>query len=182
MRISDGSSDVCSSDLRLGFHDRREDDDPECWQARTAERLFGSADAHHARLLVVGRGQPADARRDRDRGAGAADPRPGRYRRAVRDRAPPRQKTAFSRCADVDDKGRRTPPVARPRYRADASGGRGCDRRLMLPLFITAAALQAVSRSEEHTSELQSLTRTSYAGLRLKKKKHNKTTPTDVNK
>src|SRR3546814_18600875 len=32
-----------------------------------------------------------------------------------------------------------------PRYRADASGGRGCDRRLMLPLFITAAALQAVS-------------------------------------
>src|SRR3546814_3325101 len=45
----------------------------------------------------------------------------------------------------LDDKGRRTPPVARPRYRADASGGRGCDRRLMLPLFITAAALQAVS-------------------------------------
>src|SRR3546814_4582699 len=45
----------------------------------------------------------------------------------------------------LEEKGRRPPPVARPRYRADASGGRGCERRLMLPLFITAAALQAVS-------------------------------------
>src|SRR3546814_975500 len=38
-----------------------------------------------------------------------------------------------------------------------------------------------VERSEEHTSELQSLMRISYAVFCLKKKKHNKTTPSTEN-
>src|SRR3546814_3165369 len=45
-----------------------------------------------------------------------------------------------------------------------------------------AGALKAagLDRSEEHTSELQSLMRTSYAVICLKKKKHENTQPTEI--
>src|SRR3546814_6470572 len=42
-------------------------------------------------------------------------------------------------------------------------------------LFAHCASLSVNARSEEHTSELQSLMRTSYAVFCLKKKKHNTT-------
>src|SRR3546814_3588509 len=42
------------------------------------------------------------------------------------------------------------------------------------------ATMSRLSRSEEHTSELQSLMRSSYAVLCLKKNKNKQTTPTDT--
>src|SRR3546814_8633981 len=113
MRISDWSSDVCSSDLR---------------QARRAlRRARGAAEVD--RELLSGNGA---------RGA--------RWR---------------SRRSD-DAMGRR-----RFRARADAAGriARGAHRER------TGAIERAGGRSEEHTSELQSLMRISYAVFCLKKKK-----------
>src|SRR3546814_6979497 len=45
----------------------------------------------------------------------------------------------------------------------------------VLPVFSDAVIADARRRSEEHTSELQSLMRISYAVFCLKKKKHNRT-------
>src|SRR3546814_10537045 len=64
----------------------------------------------------------------------------------------------------------------RPRRRA-ALGDRL--RPLQMPTFLAARLLStgaAIRRSEEHTSELQSLMRISYAVFCLKKKKNNKQT------
>src|SRR3546814_1261687 len=50
--------------------------------------------------------------------------------------------------------------------------GIGADSRLRLPgLEVQAPAFEKIARSEEHTSELQSLMRISYAVFCLKKKK-----------
>src|SRR3546814_3821587 len=71
------------------------------------------------------------------------------------------------------DATRRSRPVARPMERQISQAhrlGRGDDRG---DLLLLPAATQA-SRSEEHTSELQSLMRISYAVFCLKKKKKNK--------
>src|SRR3546814_2780263 len=109
MRISDWSSDVCSSDLSAPGHpgrDVRESAIPAPWRARSG------------------------ATRHRARGRSARTPR---HLHCVSRRA-----------------------GARPMNRARACG----DHRVCRPC-----------RSEEHTSELQSLMRISYAGFCLKKKK-----------
>src|SRR3546814_5292981 len=110
MRISDWSSDVCSSDLRRG------------------REPYAQAGARGGRL---GSGQA--------RGAGRGAVALSRHgRNAARDR----------------DSGER-------RLQADGLLRRRSDRG------------EAAGRSEEHTSELQSLMRISYAVFCLKKKKKN---------
>src|SRR3546814_6243768 len=115
MRISDWSSDVCSSDLPIGHvaHAARED----------AAHRFVAADADGAqRAVAVG-----------DHGHAAV--------------------------VGLDERGR-------------AGAGRGDERLAAQVLLGVAAPLaaDAGNRSEEHTSELQSLMRISYAGFCLKKK------------
>src|SRR3546814_10524203 len=58
-------------------------------------------------------------------------------------------------------------------HRHQPHRGAGCDRRELRPL--DARAQCRADRSEEHTSELQSLMRISYAVFCLNKKKTNKT-------
>src|SRR3546814_5767469 len=127
MRISDWSSDVCSSDLHL-FHQRpRHDHLP-------GKGLFDGP------LLGNARGQ---------RGVDAAH------------------------CPD------RHPHF----HRAQASGREGdSGDALMQPLSPFASSeVEMPIRSEEHTSELQSLMRISYAVFCLKKKKQTeKQLPTDT--
>src|SRR3546814_2800694 len=116
MRMSDWSSDVCSSDLRL----------PQTARRRVALPVPDGLRRPHVRA------------RDR-RVAAAGARRSGR-----------------------DDRGGRT-----RRARGSARAG-AADRDLgaVEPLIPTTAI-----RSEEHTSELQSLMRNSYADFCLKKKK-----------
>src|SRR3546814_3871691 len=111
MRISDGSSDVCSSDLRRAGR-------PACRRARAIPLCSrGAMATHHAR-------------------------------RASYHKGPNRVRSALARPAE----GARKPPKSAARA----------------PLGGRAASL----RSEEHTSELQSLMRISYAVFCLKKKKN----------
>src|SRR3546814_3864993 len=120
MRISDWSSDVCSSDLADdGEHDAGGDaEEPVQLEDRVAE------------------GHGAWSVRFLPRGAGGC----GRSRSAA---------------------------VA-PHGRLRTGSGPGSRRRAR-----TASAVGRRSRSEEHTSELQSLMRISYAVFCLKKKNHN---------
>src|SRR3546814_7700182 len=125
MRISDWSSDVCSSDL-----DGRGDDAP--------------------RFDRFCRGQGAARRADR---------RLGECRRD--DLQPVRadaQSASFARAA------RRLYP--QPRLRCEGVGARAGAAAQPAEVGVEQSA-----RSEEHTSELQSLMRTSYAVFCLKKKK-----------
>src|SRR3546814_9223757 len=71
---------------------------------------------------------------------------------------------AYLRVREQHSRAATTPGVSKPSKRGHSSAGR-------------APALQAGGRrrSEEHTSELQSLMRISYAVFCLKKKKHTKT-------
>src|SRR3546814_8313057 len=115
MRISDWSSDVCSSDLRL------------------VQRVE----------------LPHDGRADADVHAAVRD-RPYRRLERARDRAARRRQDHPPE--------RELHRPGRPRLRADQQ------------------ALIRGSRSEEHTSELQSLMRISYAVFCLKKKTTNKLT------
>src|SRR3546814_964973 len=112
MRISDWSSDVCSSDLFRIRHRHRQGAD-------------GCAEPAHA-------GRAATARRS----------------------APPRYPGPASQCRFLDAH------CGRIQVRADSAIGTGQFR-------------QCSNRSEEHTSELQSLMRISYAVFCLKKKKKN---------
>src|SRR3546814_1712421 len=124
LRISDWSSDVCSSDLPA----RRGD----CW------RLFlcdGRAVRQYGERLRPG-GQGDDRR-------GSLRP----HRRGRRAREP------------TGRRGRRPVPHRRPAL-SDRTGRSG-------------GAARQCARSEEQTSELQSLMRISYAALCLKKKKAN---------
>src|SRR3546814_10199465 len=86
---------------------------------------------------------------------------------------------AAGEAADAGDRRARAAGLARGRL-GQRSGQRRSDRGLQraqprlpdpLPLR-TGAAVLPVRRSEEHTSELQSLMRISYAVFCLKKKKH----------
>src|SRR3546814_1358086 len=68
------------------------------------------------------------------------------------------------------------PPAARTRRQAQPSRGRGAHQRFRgrgCPRWAVRRRPDG-SRSEEHTSELQSLMRISYAVCCLKKKKQNK--------
>src|SRR3546814_9050890 len=136
MRISDWSSDVCSSDLyalQARAHARRHDFQAALasWQAAAA--LYPDNDAE--RYLQV-ESRPA---------YGSALLRGGRVDEAVK---------VLQRIADD----RRTRLGERHYDTAEARG------------FLAAALAKAGQRSEEHTSELQSLMRISYAGFCLKKK------------
>src|SRR3546814_9389087 len=135
MRISDWSSDVCSSDLAPG-----------------AER--GD---------VVG-------------GAGALVFRRQREARAVDRRCDVAAVERQHRHAGLDAAEHRVHAVAaqRPEHLVGAVG-----HGLVVGGNRAAAAVGGVvERSEEHTSELQSLMRNSYAGFCLKKKKNQKTSKT----
>src|SRR3546814_3671967 len=116
MRISDWSSDVCSSDLRPvgrgNFLLRRE-----------SSRLFAQGHSDGSRQRGAG-----------DGGSGA--------------------------CGDADDLVDRAQDQTRPRRH-------GSGREI----FLTSCRPGARERSEEHTSELQSLMRISYAVFCLKKTK-----------
>src|SRR3546814_8133593 len=121
MRISDWSSDVCSSDL-------------------TTRRR----DLHGAAVVGIERALAVDAvGRHRDHAGAVAGRVIGGIRTAV---------------AGGDDDGRTACVRARDRIGFGLAAGTG-----------TAEA--QVDRSEEHTSELQSLMRISYAVFCLKKKK-----------
>src|SRR3546814_1614663 len=112
MRISDWSSDVCSSDLRLAL---------------------------------------SDARIAHDR-AGAERRRPARELRRIVEPVRPRRLPA------------RIARIAAHRRRLPAGG------RMSLRPDLAIIADHVVPRSEEHTSELQSLMRSSYAFFCLKNK------------
>src|SRR3546814_3082980 len=116
MRISDWSSDVCSSDLTR------------------ARRL-------HRRLAGRRQGQA------RGRCGGGREGRRPRHRRSARTRAPAAQAAG----------------AAEPAIPADG-----------LPTCTEPSQCHHAARSEEHTSELQSLMRKSYAVFCLKKKKTRK--------
>src|SRR3546814_4903845 len=123
MRISDWSSDVCSSDLA---------------EDRQVELGQGTVVCHHQLLdpaaIPVG---PDEVNRPR-RGAISADPA-----------------------------GEQDPhPVL-----LGVGGDAGRDPGVEVALLQRVAAPRSVLRSEEHTSELQSLMRISYAVFCLKKKK-----------
>src|SRR3546814_6495032 len=118
MRISDWSSDVCSSDLR---------------QADRQDRVGREEGRQGAR--------PAQAGCCREAGQGTCG-------------------------SEAEAGGRQAGGSQAVAFRA-ASGGQGCRRRRVQG---------ADARSEEHTSELQSLMRISYAVFCLKKKKQTKQT------
>src|SRR3546814_6368001 len=113
MRISDWSSDVCSSDLQAF------DDD-------------------------IARRQPIKLRRDSQFEALILLQNLGRLRRLQRDTAP---------------------ALPQP----------GLPRRVVMRQRVVVGTKACALRSEEHTSELQSLMRISYAVFCLKKKKQKKT-------
>src|SRR3546814_8859321 len=138
MRISDWSSDVCSSDLRILYLEL---------PAKRRGKLTDEA-------------QPEpEAKRGRFKARGKA-----RRRRVVKRLGVPSGKRGWTReenpdriaLAGTDAIGQ---PVPRPRR---ANDGR---------------EQPADDRSEEHTSELQSLMRISYAVFCLKKKKNNHNEP-----
>src|SRR3546814_9671401 len=135
MRISDWSSDVCSSDLPPHIAD---DDRRKLPPARLADRPRKAE------------GQPAPARARRD---AVARPRTLARRRAG------------SRHLDGDPRSGRAGHRHRRRWR-DAP------RKLFEPACDGAVG----DRSEEHTSELQSLMRISYAVFCLKKTKYKNAT------
>src|SRR3546814_6460298 len=130
MRISDWSSDVCSSDLRR--------------RPRRAKTADTSGPGKHAResLQEGDRFRIGPARAV----AGLRERAPGRIVRLVR-----------VRLAAVRRR-------ARSQHRADAAGANPGGRRL-------SGRAGRPPRSEEHTSELQSLMRTSYDVFCLNKKK-----------
>src|SRR3546814_7498992 len=139
MRISDWSSDVCSSDLGLvGRH----------WPVPDGQ------EAGVRRLPVAGhpgRRDACDLSATR-RASGGSGLAPGAWR------APP------AGPADCLLTGRSQTDSLLP-----CSWKRTC--RTMLTRYARSSSNRPASRSEEHTSELQSLMRISYAVFCLKKKK-----------
>src|SRR3546814_4968919 len=122
MRISDWSSDVCSSDLQLDLADRAG------LQCRVRDRSGGESHVGAARQKLL------------DQVGGEVD---------------------FDLEADIGHIG------LQPRDK----GGKAARRRDLARTDAHHPARLAITRSEEHTSELQSLMRISYAVFCLKKKK-----------
>src|SRR3546814_4289312 len=161
MRISDWSSDVCSSDLQGAWRGiRRLAADPrhdrivrDCARGRggVPHRHGGGLSGAPVADRFGGRG-----RARRGRGDGGGDPDAARRRAARRDRA-------------ANDPGRLA-----------ALSDRVRDARRLAGLFLYAETAGMIwrrkktteRRSEEHTSELQSLMRISYAVFCLKTKKN----------
>src|SRR3546814_6923317 len=141
MRISDWSSDVCSSDLRP--------------QARHRPRR-GTHPARRRILLLQGTAGPGGAERFHREVAAQPPLLPRRARRRL----------ARGACARAGgDDGTQS-------YGADAPLRLPAAARVRAEGFLTMPGILwlASYRSEEHTSELQSLMRTSYAVFCLKKK------------
>src|SRR3546814_10351085 len=129
MRISDWTSDVCSSDL-----------------PRRADMPPGKGGRVEGRQAEVGHVQRGDPEARRDRGADADRREPQFF-------APP-EPEALGQFA-----------------RDDGPLGAGVDEEGKGPLPLDHHLHRHPPRSEEHTSELQSLMRISYAVFCLKKKK-----------
>src|SRR3546814_6897882 len=130
MRISDWSSDVCSSDLR----------------GHRPDRPVGRAPPDHRRRRAGARSR---VRRARAGAHGGEQGRAARGRAARHGRQEPRRGSARRVGGGIDE-------ALRHRRRPGAA------------------------RSEEHTSELQSLMRTSYAVFCLKKKKTHPTQDSNI--
>src|SRR3546814_1881425 len=145
MRISDWSSDVCSSDLLSSFDEERDIIFP--GSEHLAGRLWPCRKGVHRRPRK-GQGRPASVQARQLRAGG----RDG-------DRA-----TAHCGGAGCTRGG----AVRAQRCRRPSQGS---TRRLYAVLERTEQESGA-ARSEEHTSELQSLMRSSYAVFCLKKKTH----------
>src|SRR3546814_4720967 len=149
MRISDGSSDVCSADLAGESAGRR---------------------LHSSRRGPVGRSAGIEVRGHRCREiAPADDPRQDRQpqdhdRQDHTEQQPPR---AFSHVhPPTSSMSFLSSVLVRPWRAASAFSSRASSS--------SRARVSPAARSEEHTSELQSLMRISYAVFCLKKKKKHK--------
>src|SRR3546814_10219858 len=155
MRISDWSSDVCSSDLRVPS-EKPLSRDAESGQNRPG--IGGEENERGERRTAIAPQHPA-----REPGAVRGDARVGPLRTGPAEVIPSRQRDPRDpagflphRLFDLARKGAaRHDPVAC-----------GSDR-------VDEARFKTIGRSEEHTSELQSLMRISYAVFCLKKKNIN---------
>src|SRR3546814_10050046 len=130
MRISDWSSDVCSSDLR-------------CWALPSGQGTYAPgarSDAPHGQDRTVG---PHRTTRHRETGP----------------ETPTMHRSAYPVAPEINHIHGNEPTVSTPPPEAANAN---------------ANRLPAWGRSEEHTSELQSLMRISYAVFCLKKKKKQK--------
>src|SRR3546814_10521853 len=123
MRISDWSSDVCSSDLALAGAQTQPDLPSQSERSKKLESLF-EKQFQMVRDAMAEKGLPAFENND------------------------------FSKL-----------------YARLAAREQDIDKLRFLFFFQTTKSTQTMSRSEEHTSELQSLMRISYAVFCLKKKK-----------
>src|SRR3546814_4674400 len=133
MRISDWSSDVCSSDLAAGIAAGGTGFRTEAWRQRGhPPRQLGLVDDQVARQV----GQRHFRRRDQP-------------------------KTIAAFFLNLLDKCNAVPASIFRRR-----------QRIIFEVVVAIVSLNPIHRSEEHTSELQSLMRISYAVFCLKKKKH----------
>src|SRR3546814_7685256 len=130
MRISDWSSDVCSSDLPFKHLMQRVD-------PKMLENLFDKPDEAGAAL-------PAETKSTIPGGEAIAD------------------------IIDIKDFAKIDLRIAKI---VDCNEVEGSTKLLRLSLDVGEGRLRPVFRSEEHTSDLQSLMRISYAVFYLKKKK-----------
>src|SRR3546814_9157942 len=152
MRISDWSSDVCSSDLKLlGIVVNVED-----IGVAAVNAVAHHPDAADEHAILVER-QSSRIGGEAERRAFGADQRRGARR------AETRHKVAARQLAELH-------PEQGSAFEPDG-GRRG--REMLLDDLARGARRKGVAaaRSEEHTSELQSLMRISYAVFCLKKKK-----------
>src|SRR3546814_3396337 len=166
MRISDWSSDVCSSDLsHVGFD-----------RGRVAERDIGAG------VTVIAPAATGIVARTR---AGVVveilkQPAVGAERAVHREA---QGDSRFTRCtsttddqADQDERhvpehGTQSSRIARPKL--VTRGSTRYDSAVRSPaMIITSAGMPGYRRSEEHTSELQSLMRISYAVFCMKQKRN----------
>src|SRR3546814_4697258 len=175
IRISDWSSDVCSSDLQWRGQDQYMGGDLAArTRARAAPRRAGG---HGAR-----RGE----RRFRGlcRGPGGRRPLPGRAGDGDGARAAGTADRAHQRRTRRGDGAQRMVGdiVADPRDGPAVRRDRGKPAPLSRPAGARPRSAPRAARSEKHTSELQSLMRSSYAVFCLKKKKKTNTKSNVIDK